>query len=1262
MRKTTIWLIILCMLFQMAAVHAEGEDLPTNFGTDKNITMVKTDFEDYRGYYTSQRQISPPYWGGWGSNGARFYADELDKAHGKSLCMETSGLLQNPATNTTDAIIFDYTGDFVFELEFYSDTNDAVRTVMLQGNNGYYNVARWKADGSFLLDCIGGYDVIAHPEVGKWHSYKIIYNSENDSCDVYLNNKKIRENVKINAEMKNGVKGVKIKQEGIENRTCKVHYDNLALYAGNNVQEFSALAPMKTVDNLLDTEMFAEEIGDALVLKIDSPFAYSEGKRVQIYEGNERQTTRLVDGKTYVPVRFVVENLGAEAKYNAEDGTVGVGKTKSYCCHSDENAQRMYIYNVYSTTSDKEESKMYIFDDRAYVPLRSLAEDFGKTVTYIEKDRLIFIDDFERNIDTTTTKYRHLVSRLTYDYSEPSASEIKSKFTENVHPRIMVNAEQFEYLKTNKETDELLNTIYTRIKAIADECLDDEYPVYEPALTNAESCLGIIRTAQSNIMMCAAMYKLDGDEKYKERTYNEAKNLCSWIDWNYVHFLDTAEVATAVAIAYDWLYHDWTDEERAVMVNGIKKYALEEAMRSFDGSGWSDWIRLNNNWSFVCNGGISMAAMALFDLYPDMCAEIISNNFKSLAHALPYMAPEGAWEEGISYWQYLMRFYVPMLASLNLTFNTEFGYMDMVEGASETAYFAPYMTGPTGEFNYHDGSGGFSDTAFHFWLAKRLNDKELGGYRMNNILQVTTPSAYDLIWYNADYCNLEANMPLDRLYTDNVTTATFRSSWSDRGALFAGIQGGANNVKHGHVDIGEFVIDALGESFFFDLGSDEYGKIDDDGVAYLGSVNFYRRRAEGHNTIVVNPPGEKVDTFWYDQKKDATGIVRDYVSKPRGGYLKLDMTQSSDDIQTATRGIMMADGRNNVILQDEVTLKDNSDLWWFAHTKADITISEDGREAIAVRNGKYMRVTIQSDDESLKFGVMDAIPLEGSPNPPTQNKNSGIRKLYIHKENAREFNAAVVFTPLSFKDEPFNLPEYKALSEWNIPDGELDTTFNAELTDIKIDDETLEEFYSLQKVYTVNIGADGTAVPEVSAEYTGDATLEILQAEDITECAVVALTDNTSEKTVYYSVGFSMTGREGLPEGLSEYKIAGVEASDEPQSENPKEATLDGKLDTRWSAEGKQTITYDLGTVKDIAAISTAWHNSNVRISYFMVEVSEDNETWHTVFSGNSLEEYSGYNTMLTDGVKARYIRILGQGNSVNSWNSLAEVKIFGDK
>lgn len=106
---------------------------------------------------------------------------------------------------------------------------------------------------------------------------------------------------------------------------------------------------------------------------------------------------------------------------------------------------------------------------------------------------------------------------------------------------------------------------------------------------------------------------------------------------------------------------------------------------------------------------------------------------------------------------------------------------------------------------------------------------------------------------------------------------------------------------------------------------------------------------------------------------------------------------------------------------------------------------------------------------------------------------------------------------------------------------------------------------------------------------------------------------------------------------------------------------VDGSLATRWSAEGDgQWILFDLGSSTNIGTVRIAFHNGNQRTAQFDVQTSETATSWNTVFSGASsgttvdLESYD-----VTDSV-ARYVRIVGHGNSVSLWNSISEVEILG--
>ena len=63
----------------------------------------------------------------------------------------------------------------------------------------------------------------------------------------------------------------------------------------------------------------------------------------------------------------------------------------------------------------------------------------------------------------------------------------------------------------------------------------------------------------------ALLYRLDGDQRYAERAWQELEAAAQFQDWNPRHFLDTAEMTHAFAIGYDWLYDVWTPEQRATL-------------------------------------------------------------------------------------------------------------------------------------------------------------------------------------------------------------------------------------------------------------------------------------------------------------------------------------------------------------------------------------------------------------------------------------------------------------------------------------------------------------------------------------------------------------------------------------------------------------------------------------------------------------------------------------------------------------------------
>ncbi len=105
---------------------------------------------------------------------------------------------------------------------------------------------------------------------------------------------------------------------------------------------------------------------------------------------------------------------------------------------------------------------------------------------------------------------------------------------------------------------------------------------------------------------------------------------------------------------------------------------------------------------------------------------------------------------------------------------------------------------------------------------------------------------------------------------------------------------------------------------------------------------------------------------------------------------------------------------------------------------------------------------------------------------------------------------------------------------------------------------------------------------------------------------------------------------------------------------------LDNDLNTRWSANGDgQWIQFCLGDTLSVTGVQIAFYSGNTRTSTFDVLTGNDGTNWTTASAGRVSSGTSvNLETFSFTPRNAKYIRIVGHGNSVNLWNSYAEVKI----
>jgi len=580
------------------------------------------------------------------------------------------------------------------------------------------------------------------------------------------------------------------------------------------------------------------------------------------------------------------------------------------------------------------------------------------------------------------------------------------------HPRLLVTEASFERVQKLIQTNPQAREVYQRVKSQGERICQEPPSRYE--IPDGLRLLATSRRVLQRVYTLALLYRLDGEKRYLERAWRELEAAVNFPDWNPRHFLDTAEMAHAFAIGYDWLYREWSDEQRRVLREAMVQKAILPALKVYRERQW--WSQARHNWNQVCNGGIVMSALALLDEVPDLCSEALSHAVQSIQIPMREFAPDGAWGEGPGYWNYATSYNCVFLAALETAVGTDLGLSQM-NGFAETGLFPIYITGPTGRtFNFADGGDGTLRAPQMFWLARKFNRPVYAWYARTH----ASPHPLDLIWFDERGNDPQSEgLPLDK-YFRYVEVVTMRTAWNEPEAIFVGFKAGDNKFNHSHLDIGTFVLDALGQRWAVDLGADDYNL-----PGFFGRERwtYYRLRAEGHNTLVINPSQEP------DQDPRAEAKIVRFVSRPDKAFAVADLTPAyARHAQKVLRGVMLDRKGQFVLVQDEVELKQQGEIWWFMHTPASVQVSDDGKTAILAQGGKQLRATLLSPDGA-RFAIMDARPLPTSPDPKGQNPNKGIRKLAVNLKGVSSARLCVTLQPL-VEGAARGVPKLLPLDQW----------------------------------------------------------------------------------------------------------------------------------------------------------------------------------------------------------------------------------------
>lgn len=1142
---------------------------------------------------------------------------------------------------------------------------------------------------------VNGTTVLNKVQKDTWYDIDILIKRSRSVADVYINGQLAKSSVPL-PKIKYNVSAFALYQAPAEGSDW--YFDDLKIYIADSVLPDAEVKA--DWDEYRANEWAVPEMVDTGIRTIYDMHAYHTTYNkfimcvngIRFYKDNKfyvmPQALRERDGKIFVPIRTFAESFGAAVGYS--DGIISIeheGKTMKVVPESD-------IYYVNDGPSKLYEP-VFLENGNAMIQLDVISNFFGVAyeqyddivsfsgpleIPYAELDPIPYLMGQVQLSENVMDRIR-----MKLLFNTPSAEEVLEDFASashgGKHPYIRFT--DFDQIKENMKREAAYERVVNDIIKFADNLLATPDPdtgkppwiVQHKLKANGATFYGIEEVRNIG-MYCSFAYKMTGDKKYKDYLWLQIEAMSDpevFPDLLPVtNNLNLGRPAYGLYAAYDWLYDDWTEEERAILEEEIYRLVLLPAIFCYQYQHHTNWVMWSygyTNTALIDGGGVMGCAMALLDKYPELCSQIVSSVLDTLQHPFDAFKNDGAWEEGSSYWSYSVED-IPMAMNAALTcLEDDYGLIDAY-GLEQTAYFVSGMSGALGSFPFGDDYVASWNSSYLMFHARHFNDPKMAAYYK------PTASGFNSIenWVWDEEIGGTGAFNVNDLPDDNYwiewENAVMRTGRAN-GDTQAVLHGGYTVGSHSHVDSGSFQFDMLGVRWAGDVPKEDYyvtnrtpaGLVAND---YLNV--YYRNKAEGHNTVVANMK------HGYDlvQSSFVPIVKKEYTEV--GSYAIADMTETNEVYDIALRGMRLDKVTGNLVVQDDFTAKEPSEFLWSMHTLADIQIAEDGRSAILteqikkgneiIKTGKRIWMGIISDDD-YKLGKMKAEPLKGYYDIPTWQSSLGPdsvladcpiqwHKLIIQAKDTTRFKVSVGFAPLAEGETvPSVMPTYIPMEQWK-----FEITERAQATSIMVDGEPLASFEPDVYSYDINVMTEKSPIPKI--QVTSDEYEVELREATVSPGTTVALLRKDGEVVGKYTFVITALNDSSTFLNDKQIPIVGYTAPSEPQPTNITKNLFDGLLSTKLATDDTEgSVTLDFGSVKEVHEVKMSFQMGLYRQEFFIISYSTDGINFTECYNGSCSGTTDERESYIID-VDARYLRVQFRGNSQGTnWVSPSELCAF---
>ena len=549
------------------------------------------------------------------------------------------------------------------------------------------------------------------------------------------------------------------------------------------------------------------------------------------------------------------------------------------------------------------------------------------------------------------------------------------------HPRLLFSKQEEQQIRDLFGTEPLLDSLYVGLMKEAERLLlvpPQEDPRRE--IKNTKDILPISREQVYRMVNLALAYRLSGDRRFAEKAEKELVHVCNFPDWDPIHYLDVAEMTTAVAIGYDWLYDVLAPSTRQLVVHSIKTKALDLVVEEYNTGNADSWAKRETNWNVVCNTGMVLGALAIEEHYPELAKHIIGEAVRYIPNCLKHFAPDGVCYEGPAYWGYTNMYLSLLLKALNDNFGGDFGLSEMV-GVDKSVLYYMHSTSPSGKiFNFaNSGSTAPAAEPIYFYFSRAFNQPEVATFYRDVLSKTVHEGNYfrfyflSIPWYHTASSTADA-LPKLKVYEGINDIVVFNGNRNIPNSLYLIAKTGDPDMAHQQLDIGTFIVEMNGIRWTDDLGTDNYNlpgfwdyKPDGQRWTYFRNSNF------SHNTLSID---HKL------QNSAGTGEIDRLDDRAAQPFVTMNMsTAYAGQSRFVYRTFRMLDD-TRILVTDSVGLQSPSQsVQWSVITSADVECK--GNTAVLRKDGKSFSLKIASPTnasfttKAAKRGTEAEKPIEG---------------------------------------------------------------------------------------------------------------------------------------------------------------------------------------------------------------------------------------------------------------------------------------------